>query len=98
MHGISWPVSNPKRLNVEYATKDDMELARELSKDQPVSRKTEQLLTTDSWQQDWNREERTNSAKVRTNRRLNLISMVNYYMSTFGRIYIGGRCQRMGFG
>lgn len=57
-------MSNPKRLHVEYATKDDMELARELSKDQPVSRKTEQLLTADSWQQDWNREERTNSAKV----------------------------------
>lgn len=64
LHGISWPVSNPKRLHVEYATKDDMEMARESSKDQPVSRKTEQLLTTESWQQDWNREERTNSAKV----------------------------------
>ncbi|KAK2582524.1 hypothetical protein KPH14_004819 [Odynerus spinipes] len=64
LHGISWPVSNPKRLHVEYATKDDMEMARELSKDQPVTRKTEPLLTTDSWQQDWGREERTNSAKV----------------------------------
>ncbi|KAK9304578.1 hypothetical protein QLX08_004020 [Tetragonisca angustula] len=63
LHGISWPVSNPKRLHVEYATKDDMELARELSKDQSIPRKTEPLIPSDSWQQDWNREERT-SAKV----------------------------------
>ncbi|XP_071865070.1 apoptotic chromatin condensation inducer acinus isoform X2 [Bombus fervidus] len=63
LHGISWPVSNPKRLHVEYATKDDMELARELSKDQSIPRKTEPLVPSDSWQQDWNREERTN-AKV----------------------------------
>ena len=61
LHGISWPVSNPKRLHVEYATKDDMELARELSKDQSIPRKTEPLVPSDSWQQDWNREERTNT-------------------------------------
>ncbi|XP_076182596.1 apoptotic chromatin condensation inducer acinus isoform X2 [Ptiloglossa arizonensis] len=61
LHGISWPVSNPKRLHVEYATKDDMELARELSKDQSIPRKTELLVPSDSWQQDWNREERTNT-------------------------------------
>ncbi|XP_076749793.1 apoptotic chromatin condensation inducer acinus isoform X1 [Xylocopa sonorina] len=61
LHGISWPVSNPKRLQVEYATKDDMELARELSKDQSIPRKTEPLVSSDSWQQEWNREERTNT-------------------------------------
>ncbi|XP_017758248.1 PREDICTED: apoptotic chromatin condensation inducer in the nucleus isoform X2 [Eufriesea mexicana] len=61
LHGISWPVSNPKKLHVEYATKDDMELARELSKDQSIPRKTEPLVPSDSWQQDWNREERTNT-------------------------------------
>ncbi|CAK9821415.1 Apoptotic chromatin condensation inducer in the nucleus [Anthophora retusa] len=61
LHGISWPISNPKRLHVEYATKDDMELARELSKDQSIPRKTEPLVPSDSWQQDWNREERTNT-------------------------------------
>ncbi|XP_076629986.1 apoptotic chromatin condensation inducer acinus isoform X1 [Colletes latitarsis] len=61
LHGISWPVSNPKRLHVEYATKDDMELARELSKDQSIPRKTEPFVPSDSWQQDWNREERTNT-------------------------------------
>nr|XP_031829247.1 apoptotic chromatin condensation inducer in the nucleus isoform X2 [Nomia melanderi] len=61
LHGVSWPVSNPKRLHVEYATKDDMELARELSKDQSIPRKTEPLVPTDSWQQDWNREEKTNT-------------------------------------
>lgn len=70
-----------------------MELARELSKDQPVSRKTEQLLTTDSWQQDWSREERTNSAKVRTtnertNDPLNSTSIGSHDVSTFGRVYI----------
>ncbi|XP_078041727.1 apoptotic chromatin condensation inducer acinus isoform X2 [Augochlora pura] len=61
LHGVSWPVSNPKRLHVEYATKDDMELARELSKDQSIPRKTETLVPSDSWQQDWNREEKTNT-------------------------------------
>ncbi|XP_033339780.2 apoptotic chromatin condensation inducer acinus isoform X1 [Megalopta genalis] len=60
LHGVSWPVSNPKRLHVEYATKDDMELARELSKDQSIPRKTETLVP-DSWQQDWNREEKANT-------------------------------------
>lgn len=39
-----------------------MALARELSKDQPVSRKTEPLAPNDGWQQDWARDERTNSA------------------------------------
>ncbi|XP_076645756.1 apoptotic chromatin condensation inducer acinus isoform X2 [Halictus rubicundus] len=63
LHGVSWPVSNPKRLHVEYATKDDMELAQELSKDQSIPRKTEALVSSDSWQQDWNREEKT-STKV----------------------------------
>ncbi|XP_015428849.1 PREDICTED: apoptotic chromatin condensation inducer in the nucleus isoform X2 [Dufourea novaeangliae] len=61
LHGISWPVSNPKRLHVEYATKDDMELAREISKDQSIPRKTEPLVPSDSWQQDWNRDEKTNT-------------------------------------
>ncbi|XP_043274879.1 apoptotic chromatin condensation inducer in the nucleus isoform X2 [Venturia canescens] len=61
LHGISWPVSNPKKLIVEYATKEDMEMARELAKDQPASRKTEPLAVNDGWQQDWARDERTNS-------------------------------------
>lgn len=59
LHGISWPMSNPKKLHVEYATKEDMETARESSKEQPVARKTEPL--SDSWQQDWNRDEKTNT-------------------------------------
>lgn len=57
-------MSNPKRLHVEYATKEDMEAARESSKDQPVPRKTEPALSSDSWQQEWGRDERTNMAKV----------------------------------
>ncbi|XP_015601915.1 apoptotic chromatin condensation inducer in the nucleus isoform X2 [Cephus cinctus] len=61
LHGISWPVSNPKRLHVEYANKEDMEAARESSKDQPLSRKTEPLQSADTWQQDWNRDEKTNA-------------------------------------
>ena len=58
LHGISWPISNPKKLQVEYATKEDMELARETSKDQPNSRKAEPLLQSDSWQREWMREEK----------------------------------------
>lgn len=46
---------------MEYATKEDMELAREMSKDQSIPRKTEPLVPSDSWQQDWNRDERTNT-------------------------------------
>lgn len=41
-----------------------MELARELSKDQSIPRKTEPLVPSDSWQQDWNREERTNTKVI----------------------------------
>ncbi|OXU22941.1 hypothetical protein TSAR_002274 [Trichomalopsis sarcophagae] len=60
LHGVSWPLSNPKKLIVEYATKEDMEAARESSKDQPIARKTEPLVSADMWQQDqWSREERT---------------------------------------
>ncbi|XP_032681636.1 apoptotic chromatin condensation inducer in the nucleus [Odontomachus brunneus] len=64
LHGISWPMSNPKKLHVEYATKEDMETARESSKDQPAARKTEPLSSSDPWQQDWGREEKTNATKV----------------------------------
>lgn len=64
LHGISWPLSNPKKLHVEYATKEDMETARELSKEQPVARKTEPL-SSDSWQQDWSRDEKTNTTKAK---------------------------------
>ncbi|XP_072751372.1 uncharacterized protein Acn [Anoplolepis gracilipes] len=62
LHGISWPMSNPKKLHVEYATKEDMEVARESSKEQPVTRKIEPL--SDPWQQDWNRDEKINTTKV----------------------------------
>ncbi|KAL6442402.1 hypothetical protein ACFW04_002561 [Cataglyphis niger] len=63
LHGISWPMSNPKKLHVEYATKEDMETARESSKEQPVARKAEPL-STDAWQQDWSRDEKINTTKV----------------------------------
>lgn len=63
LHGISWPMSNPKKLHVEYATKEDMEAARESSKEQPVARKAEPL-SSDPWQQDWNRDEKINTTKV----------------------------------
>ncbi|XP_012534243.1 apoptotic chromatin condensation inducer in the nucleus [Monomorium pharaonis] len=63
LHGISWPLSNPKKLHVEYATKEDMETARESSKEQPITRKTEPL-SSDSWQQDWSRDEKSNTTKV----------------------------------
>lgn len=57
-------MSNPKKLHVEYATKEDMETARESSKDQPAARKTEPLSSSDPWQQEWGREEKTNTTKV----------------------------------
>ena len=61
MHGISWPLSNPKKLIVEYAKKEDMEKARETLKDQPISRKSEQSVSDDMWPQDkWAKEERNN--------------------------------------
>lgn len=41
-----------------------METARESSKDQPVVRKTEPLSSSDPWQQEWGREEKTNTTKV----------------------------------
>lgn len=63
LHGISWPMSNPKKLHVEYATKEDMEAARESSKEQPVARKAEPL-SSDPWQQDWSRDEKINTTKV----------------------------------
>lgn len=56
-------MSNPKKLHVEYATREDMEVARESSKEQPITRKTEPL-SSDSWQQDWGRDEKTNMTKV----------------------------------
>ncbi|XP_058809272.1 apoptotic chromatin condensation inducer in the nucleus [Phymastichus coffea] len=61
LHGVSWPPSNPKKLVVEYATKEDMEAARDSLKDQPVVRKAaEPMLSTESWQQDqWSREDRS---------------------------------------
>ncbi|KMQ93428.1 apoptotic chromatin condensation inducer in the nucleus [Lasius niger] len=63
LHGISWPMSNPKKLHVEYATNEDMEAARESSKEQPVARKAEPL-SSDPWQQDWGRDEKINTTKV----------------------------------
>lgn len=57
-------MSNPKKLHVEYATKEDMEAARESSKEQPVARKAEPL-STDPWQQDWSRDEKINTTKVK---------------------------------
>ncbi|XP_012219527.1 apoptotic chromatin condensation inducer in the nucleus [Linepithema humile] len=64
LHGISWPMSNPKKLHVEYATSEDMETARESSKEQPIARKAELLSSSDAWQQDWVRDEKTNTTKV----------------------------------
>lgn len=48
---------------MEYATKDDMQEARESSKDPPTLRKTE-VTTSDTWQQGWTQDEKNNSTKV----------------------------------
>lgn len=58
-------MSNPKKLHVEYATREDMETARESSKEQPIARKAELLSSSDTWQQDWVRDEKTSTTKVR---------------------------------
>ncbi|KAL7287102.1 hypothetical protein TKK_0018721 [Trichogramma kaykai] len=59
LHGISWPLSNPKKLIVEYANKEDMEKAWASTVDQPLVRKTEQSVANETWKQDtWDREER----------------------------------------
>lgn len=65
LHGISWPLSNPKKLQVEYATKEDMESAQESSQDVNNSRKDDAFGQTDSWQHDWIREERNQAAGVK---------------------------------
>ncbi|XP_043463719.1 apoptotic chromatin condensation inducer in the nucleus [Leptopilina heterotoma] len=65
LHGISWPLSNPKKLQVEYATKEDMELAQESSQDVNNSRKDDSFGQTDSWQHDWIREERNQTGGVK---------------------------------
>ncbi|XP_011304605.1 apoptotic chromatin condensation inducer in the nucleus [Fopius arisanus] len=65
LHGISWPTSNPKKLQVEYSVKEEMDKAKESSKDQPLSRKLETSSGTDSWQQDWGREGKSNAAATK---------------------------------
>ncbi|XP_063972218.1 apoptotic chromatin condensation inducer in the nucleus [Diachasmimorpha longicaudata] len=62
LHGISWPTSNPKKIQVEYSAKEEMEKAKESSKDQPLSRKLEASSGADAWQQDWGRDEKSNAA------------------------------------
>ncbi|XP_014210737.1 apoptotic chromatin condensation inducer in the nucleus [Copidosoma floridanum] len=65
LHGVSWPVSNPKKLIVEYATKEDMERAWESSKEQPAPKKADILASADLWQQEsWGRDERPNFNKI----------------------------------
>lgn len=63
LHGVSWPLSNPKKLIVDYATKIDMDLARESSKEQPAPKKVDPLVSSaDLWQQEsWTRDDRPTS-------------------------------------
>lgn len=102
LHGISWPMSNPKKLHVEYATKEDMEVARESCKEQPVTRKTEPL-SSDPWQQDWNRDEKINTTKVRTftnKMKLKILfkTLENFEFNLTRHVHIlGDRGERMGF-
>lgn len=77
LHGISWPVSNPKKLHVEYSTKEEMDKAKESSKDQPTSRKLEATTGTESWQQDWGRDEKANSA-AKVCFLINLLKILTY--------------------
>lgn len=47
LHGIRWPVSNPKALNVRYATQDDMLKAQTQTDVTEIPRKTEPLVIHD---------------------------------------------------
>jgi len=43
LHGVRWPVSNPKQLCVDFGKKEDMDLAQALTEEDQVPRKTEPL-------------------------------------------------------
>lgn len=50
---------------MEYATKEDMELAQESSQEITNSRKDDNFGQADSWQHDWIREERNQTGGVK---------------------------------
>nr|CAD7201215.1 unnamed protein product [Timema douglasi] len=43
LHGVRWPVSNPKQLCVDFGKKEDMEMAQTLADTEQIPRKTEPL-------------------------------------------------------
>ncbi|KAJ9581407.1 hypothetical protein L9F63_023422, partial [Diploptera punctata] len=52
LHGVRWPVSNPKTLCVDFGKKEDMDLAQALSEEDQIPRKTEPLKverTIEGW-------------------------------------------------
>ncbi|KAK7575475.1 hypothetical protein V9T40_011761 [Parthenolecanium corni] len=59
LHGIRWPINNPKVLNVQFATQDDLLSAQAQTHESEIPRKTEPLVVsnhiTDSTQKriDW---------------------------------------------
>lgn len=52
LHGVRWPVSNPKQLCVDFGKKEDMELAQAMSEADQIPRKTEPLKIEHSVE-DW---------------------------------------------
>lgn len=52
LHGVRWPVSNPKQLCVDFGKKEDMDLAQALTEEDQIPRKTEPLKverTVEGW-------------------------------------------------
>ncbi|KAK7872493.1 hypothetical protein R5R35_014284 [Gryllus longicercus] len=43
LHGVRWPVSNPKTLCVDFGKKEDMEMAQAVAESDQIPRKTEPL-------------------------------------------------------
>lgn len=46
LHGIRWPVNNPKVLNVQFATQDDLLSAQAQTHESEIPRKTEPLVVS----------------------------------------------------
>lgn len=44
LHGIRWPVNNPKVLSVQFATQDDLLSAQAQTHESEIPRKTEPLV------------------------------------------------------
>ena len=71
LHGVRWPVNNPKTLVVEFASHDDLAVAQALS-EEPLPRKAEPLVidrSVEGWIAD---QARLKAQGDRSNRRVSI--------------------------